>query len=124
MDGFRQGLLAKRIAVSAIALYALLLQAFAAAATPPAAFNFSARIACSEYGSRPEAPGDERGHRHGLCYILGCAACNFAHVATASAVAIFPACMVSAIVWPATSATATWSPLKFYFGARGPPQAS
>jgi hypothetical protein len=124
MDEFREGLLAKCAAVGAIALYAFLLQAFAAEDTPTAAFDFSARIACSEDGSRPEAPANERSHHHGFCCILGCVACTFARAATASEVSIFPASMASALVWPAAAAPATWSPLKFFFGARGPPQAS
>lgn len=126
MDRFRQGSLAKRVAVCAIALYVLLLQAFAVAvaAAPIAAFDSSALITCSEDGSRPETPEDERGHHHGLCCIRACAACGCVYVATTSGVVIFSARTGSAILWSLAPAAATCAPSKFYFSARGPPRTS
>jgi hypothetical protein len=40
MGRFRQGSIARRVAISAFALYALLLQGFLAASAPAAAFAF------------------------------------------------------------------------------------
>ena len=122
MHSFRQGWLAKRAGVGAIVLFALLLQTFVAASAPIAAFDSPARVTCSDAGLRPDLPLGEHRHCHGFCCILGCAGCSCASFATASGVAILPARIASAIVWSVTPATATCLPLKFYFGARGPPQ--
>jgi len=122
MDSFRHQSTAKSAVLGAIVLFAFLLQAFVAAAAPVAAFDSPAHVTCSENGSQHEMPGNERGHCHGLCCILECAACSPASVTIASGAAIFPARMALAIVWSLAPAAAIYFPLKFYFGARGPPR--
>jgi hypothetical protein len=52
MGRFRQGSLARRVAISAFALYALLLQGFLAASTPAAAFAFEGGISCDPIAAR------------------------------------------------------------------------
>ena len=92
MGSLRQGSLAKRVALSAFAVYALLLQAFLAALAPADAFAFPGEtygVTCSLDGSNSGAPGRGSVHHHGLCCILACAAAC-AYVGTASATAAFP----------------------------------
>ena len=120
MDGLRQGSSAKRVAVSVIALYALLLQAFVAAAAPVAAFD-PFDITCSQDATQSGAPGGENRHHHGLCCVVACVACGCAFIAAASGVAFFPVRKTSAIDFALTPAVTTQRPLKFYLAARGPP---
>ncbi len=122
MGWFRQGSVARRVTISVIALYALLLQAIFASAGPVAAFDLSAGVVCSDDGSQSGAPGG--GHHHvGLCCILACAgACDCAYIATAAAIAVFPARSGVSFIWDQAPQIAERPPLKFYFGARGPPQ--
>jgi hypothetical protein len=122
MGRFRQGSMARRVAISAFALYALLLQGFLAASAPAAVFAFPGGISCAQDGSGSGTPGGDPVHRHhGLCCILGCAAAACANVATASAVPAFPARVASAIHFAPAPGLAARAPLKYYFAARGPP---
>lgn len=126
MGSLRQGSLAKRLALSAFAVYALLLQAFLAAVAPADAFAFPGDpfgVTCSLDGSNSGAPGKGSVHHHGLCCILVCAAAACAYVGTVSATAAFPARAPSRIVYALTRALPTRPPLKHYFVARGPPAA-
>jgi hypothetical protein len=111
MARFRQGSMAWRAAISAFALYALLLQGFLAASAPAAAFAFPGGISCAQDGSGSGTSGGDPVRHHGLCCILACAAAACAHVATASAIHFAPA--------PGLAGRA---PIKYYFAARGPPE--
>jgi hypothetical protein len=122
MGRSRQGSVASRVTISVIALYALLLQAIFASAGPVAAFDPSAGVACSEDGSQSGGPSGEHHHHAGLCCILACAACGCAYIATASTIAVFPARAGVSFNWDQAPAIAARPPLKFFFGARGPPQ--
>jgi len=124
MGRFRQGSVAKRVTLSVIVLYALLLQAFLAAAGPVAAFDPSTGITCSEDGSPVGAPSGGDHHHTGLCCILACAACACAYIATVVGVAVFPTRASSSHVWDLALILAAHPPLKFYFAARGPPQSA
>jgi hypothetical protein len=115
-----QGSIATRAAVSAFALYALLLHGFLAASAPAAAFAFPGGISCAQDGSG-SGTGDPVRH-HGLCCILGCAAAACAHVATASAVPVFSARVASTIHFAPVPGLAARAPHKYYFAARGPPK--
>jgi hypothetical protein len=115
--------MARRAAIGAFALHALLLQGFLAASAPAAAFAFPGGISCAQDGSGSGTPGgDPVHHHHGLCCILGCAAAASAHVATASAVSVFPARAASAIHFAPAPGLAGRAPIKYYFAARGPPE--
>jgi len=110
----------QRVAISLIALYALALQSFAAAALP--VFTPLDGSICAEDISGSQPPAGE-GHRdHGLCCILACVAGACAYVATVSGIAIFPARSASAPFWTFDPAIAARPPVKYYFAARGPPQ--
>ena len=122
MGRFRQGSIARRVAISAFALYALLLQGFLAASAPAAAFAFPGGISCAQDGSGSGTSGGDPVHHHGLCCILGCAAAACAYVATASAVPAFPARAASAIHFAPAPGLAARAPQKYYFAARGPPK--
>ncbi|MGH6867488.1 MAG: hypothetical protein ACREDA_01160 [Methylocella sp.] len=116
MGRFRQGSLARRVAITAFALYALLLQGFLAASAPAAAFAFPGGIiSCAQDGSG-SGTGDPVRH-HGLCCILACAA-----VAAPSAVSVFSPRVASAIPFAPAPGIAARSPVKYYFAARGPPE--
>ena len=97
MGRFRQGSIARRVAISAFALYALLLHGFLAASAPPAAFAFPGGISCAQDGSGSGTSGGDPVRHHGLCCILACAAAACAHVATPSAVSVFPTRVASTI---------------------------
>lgn len=122
MESRRPAPVAKRVAISVIALYALLLQAFVVAAAPDPAVEFSAGIICAQPESRSEAPAGEYHHHGGLCCILACAACGCAYVAAAATIAVFPDRAASCLVFGETPTGSARPPLKFYFAARGPPE--
>jgi hypothetical protein len=94
---FRQGSIARRVAISAFALYALLLQGFLAASAPAAAVAFPGGVTCVQDGSGSGTPGGGPVRHHGLCCILACAAATCAYAGTASAVPVFLALVASAI---------------------------
>jgi hypothetical protein len=125
MGRFRKGSIARRVAISAFALYALyalLLQGFLAAPAPAAAFAFPGGISCAQDGSGSGTSGGDPVRHHGLCCVLACAAAACSYVATASAVPAFPARVASAIHFAPAPRLAGRAPLKYYFAARGPPQ--
>jgi hypothetical protein len=119
MGRFRKGSIARRVAITAFALYALLLQGFLVASAPAAAFAFLGGISCAQDGSGTS--GGDPIHHHGLCCILACAAAACAHVATASAVSVFPTRVASTIDFAPALGLATRAPRRYYFAARGPP---
>ena len=128
MVSFRQGSqgsIARRAALSAFALYALLLQAFLATSAPSPASAFPGGISgitCSLDGSGSGTPGGDPARHHGLCCILACAAAAGAYVGTASAFAAFPPeRAASPIVYALAQGLLARAPLKHNFAARGPP---
>lgn len=123
MGRFRQGSIARRVAISAFALYALLLQGFLAASAPAAAFAFPGGISCAQDGSGSGTSGGHPVHHHGLCCILACTAAACAHVvATPSAVSVFPTRVASTIDFAPALGLAARAPRTYYFAARGPPE--
>jgi hypothetical protein len=126
MGSFRQESIARRVALSAFALYALLLQAFLAASAPSHAFALpgaSGGVTCSLDGSAPGIPGGIPVQHHGLCCILACAAATGAYLGTASAIAAFPERAAALIVYALPQRVPARPPLKHYFAARGPPSS-
>ncbi|MGO9236956.1 MAG: hypothetical protein ACLP4V_23845 [Methylocella sp.] len=124
MGSFRQGSIARRAALSAFALYALLLQAFLAASAPAPAFAFPGEISsvtCTLDGSGSGTPGGHPVQHHGLCCILACAAACCAYVGTASPIAAFPERVASPIQFTLAQGLPARPLLKHYFAARGPP---
>ena len=121
MGSFRQGSVARRIAINAIALYALLLQGFLAASVPAAALDFPGGISCALDGANPGIPGGDPARHHGLCCILACAAAGCAYVASASTLVAFSPRVASAFNFAPETGLSARSPLKYYFTARGPP---
>ena len=121
MGSFRQGSVARRIAINAIALYALLLQGFLAASAPAAALDFSSGISCALDGANPGTPGGDPARHHGLCCILACAAAGCAYVASASVLVVFSPRVASSFNFAPKLGLSARSPLKYYFTARGPP---
>lgn len=122
MEALRRGFLAMRLAVGAVALYALLLQAFVLAAAPASAFGPAMAAACSQDGSYPEQPPGHGHSRHHDCCIMACAAGSCAHVAMASEAAVFLPRSSRLFPFAPTPATAARRPLTFLSSARGPPQ--
>ncbi len=120
MKRFRQSSVAKRVAVSVIALCALLFQNMLAA--PVAAFGFIGEITCAQNGSGPEIPGGEHHRHHGLCCIFACPACVSA-VATSSSITVFPVRKTSSVVWHFTQGKTQRPRPKYSSSARGPPRS-
>ncbi|WP_210162537.1 hypothetical protein [Methylocapsa acidiphila] len=105
-----------------IALYALLLQAMISSAAGPAAFDPSAGVTCADEISQTDGTGGASHHHSTLCCIVACASAACAYIAVAFGIAVFPArASASAYIWERAPAGAAQPPLKFYFGARGPP---
>ncbi|MCI0468401.1 MAG: hypothetical protein L0Y57_15595 [Beijerinckiaceae bacterium] len=124
MGGIRQASIAKRAAVAAFALYALLLQGFLAASAPAGTFAFpggTGGIECTLDGAATGIPGGDAAHHHGLCCILACAAACCAYTGTAAAVAAFPEREGAKIDFAPVSSLAARPALKYFFAARGPP---
>jgi hypothetical protein len=122
MGRFRKGSMARRVAISAFALYALLLQGFLGAYAPAAAVAFPGGVSCVQDGSGSSTPGGGPVRHHGLCCILACAAAACGYAGTASAVVVFPARAASAIDFAPAPGLAARLPIKYYFAARGPPE--
>lgn len=124
MEKLRHDSVARRVAIGLIALYALMLQSFVAAAAPAARFDPSLDgLICAQDLSNAPTQGDEQ-HRdhHGPCCIVACAACACAFVATAFGLALFAIRTATPLVWASGAAMGPHAPVKFYFAARGPPQ--
>lgn len=123
MGSFRQGLIARRVAISAFALYALLLQAFLVAAAPAASFAFPGEVGvtCNIEGTGSGTPGGAPIRHHGLCCILACAAAACAYVGTAAIAVFLPQRVASPILYALAQGVPARAPLKHYFAARGPP---
>lgn len=122
MKGFRQSSGAKRIAVGVLALYALLLQAFFASATPLQAFESSTGVICAQSDGNSPGSGAPQHAHHGSCCILACSSTASAVLDTASDVVYFPTRAPSQFEFTAAPAFALRTAFKFYFAARGPPQ--
>src|ERR1700730_9397493 len=122
MRRFRQGSIARRFAISAFALYALLLQGFLAASAPATAVALPGGVTCVQYGSGSGTPDGDPVRHHGLCCILACAAAACGYAGTASAGPVFPALVASAIDFAPAPGLAARPPIKYYFAARGPPE--
>jgi hypothetical protein len=124
MGSFRQGSIARRAALSAFALYALLLQAFLAASAPAPAFAFPdgiSGVSCALDESGSGTPGGGHIQHHGLCCILACAAAACAYAGTASSIAAFPERAASPIAYALALGLPARPPLKHNFAARAPP---
>jgi hypothetical protein len=120
MERLRKGSAAKRIAISVIVLYALLLQGILAPSA--AAVGSLSQITCTQNGSGSEAPGGEH-HHQGLWCILACAASGSVFVAAVAGLAVFPPQVVSRLDFAQPPAAVMRVPAQFYLPARGPPQA-
>ena len=70
---FRKGSVAKRVALSVVALYALLLQAFVVAAAP-VPFTPAGAIPCVQDDLASPRGGETHHNHHGLCCVVACAA--------------------------------------------------
>jgi hypothetical protein len=124
MGSYRQQSRASRIAVSAFAFYALLLQAFLAASAPAHSLDFPGGIStvtCTLDGSGSGTPGGNPVDHHGLCCILACAAAGCPYVGAASPITGFPDRVASPIRFTLAQQLPARPPLKHYFAARGPP---
>jgi hypothetical protein len=122
MGRFQQGSLARRIAIIAFALYALLLQGFLVASAPAFGFTFPGGIDCAQDRSGSDTSDGDPVRHHGLCCILACAAAACAAVAAPSAIAVFSARIASALPFAPAPVLSARSPVKYYFAARGPPE--
>lgn len=120
MGKFRHASVVQRIAISVIALYALLLQGFLAA--PVTAFASDGEVTCVTDISGPGSAGGEHNHHRGLCCIVACSAFCTAYVASLAGLIDFPIRQGSRVGFGETQAGAALAPLEFYFAARGPPQ--
>jgi hypothetical protein len=123
MKMFRQISGGKRIAVGVLALYALLLQAFFASAAPLQTFDSSAGVICAQPEGSSQGSGVPRHSHHGSCCILSCSSTASVVLDTASDVVYFPARSPSRFEFAAAPSFALRTAFKFYFAARGPPQA-
>lgn len=113
--------IAKRVAITLIAICALLLQGvFAVSAAASGSFE---ETACTQNGFQPEKPGGEHAQHHGMCCILACAACSCASITDAVHSVVLPVRRGSStIVWTLAPGTGPRVAAQFNSPARGPPQ--
>jgi hypothetical protein len=121
MQRSRKGSAVRRVAISLIALYAILLQGLLAA--PAAALNAPGGVICAQSGSGSQTPDGERHHHHGLCCILACAASGGVFVAATAGIAFSPARAASRLEFASAPFVVTRAAAQFYLPPRGPPQA-
>jgi len=121
MERFRHSWGSRRAAVSVVALYALFLQGFLAAALQASTFESVSGAVCAA-----PSPGKQSqngaGHHHGLCCILACAACGCAYLASETNDFVASEQFASPLVWLTSPSPVSYQPFKTYLGARGPPQ--
>jgi hypothetical protein len=118
MYGNAQGSVPARVTIGMIVLYALVLQAYIAAAAPALGFDAVGDIRCAPSDARQEAPGGKHTDPHCLCCVLACAACAFA---TAAGRPTFSPRDGSIITFALKEAAAARASSQTYFEARGPP---
>jgi hypothetical protein len=119
MERLRKGSITKRIAISVIALYALLLQGMFAPSA--AAVGSLSQITCAQNGSGSQAPGGE--HHHGLCCILACAASGSVFVVATAGIVVFLLRALARLDYAQPPTAVARASAQFYLPARGPPQA-
>ena len=122
MGSFHQGSTARHVAISAFALYALLLEAFLAASAPAPAFAYQgeiSRVTCTLMVLAPEFRAEILSSTMDFAaYWLAAASC--AYVGTSSAIAAFlPERVASPIRFVLVQGLPARPPLH-YFAARGP----
>jgi hypothetical protein len=122
MTSLRQSSATTRVAISVVALYALLLQAFIGAVAHAESFDRFGKAICAPDASSPETPSGDPNHQHCLCCILVCAASGCAYLASASGLASFPQRVAIAAAWAPGAGIAGHASQRFYFAARGPPE--
>jgi hypothetical protein len=121
MEMFRKASVVKRVTVTVIALYALLLQGFLV--TPVMAFGSHGEITCQQDGSQSQTNGGEQSHHQGPCCTFACAACRSDSFTISSfSIAVFPVRIASIGIWHSALGESTRPLLKNSFFARGPPQ--
>jgi hypothetical protein len=120
MRKFRQASPAQRLAISLIALYALLLQGFLA--TPSMAFAPAGDVICAPDQADSSPAGGEHKRHHGLCCIVACAACCATYVAAVTGLVVFPVREASSVGFGDSDPISALAPLEFYFAARAPPR--
>ncbi|WP_026606429.1 hypothetical protein [Methylocapsa acidiphila] len=121
MIGLSQASATKRVAISVVALYALLLQGVVGAAARAAAFDRFGSAICEPQGSIPQAPNRESSHQHCFCCISTCSSSSGDAGLLASGLSAFPQRWAIAVAWNAASATPARASERFHFAARGPP---
>ncbi len=128
MGKLRQGPFAKRAAIGLAALYALLLHTLLASLAPAQSFAFPGGIDaynCSQDGTGPGGLGGHSSHHHhGLCCILTCSCAACPYIGTASPAGVLGTVAEGTrFVFAPLHAGAARPPVRFFFAARGPPQA-
>jgi hypothetical protein len=116
-----KGPVARRVAISVIALFALLLQGLLAA--PAAAVDAHGGVICAQSKSGPQTPDGDQHRHHGLCCILACAASGSIFAASAAGVVFFAPRASSRLEFASASVASTRAAAQFYLPPRGPPQA-
>lgn len=120
MGRFRHRFVSRRTAISAVALYALFLQGFFAAAAEAEAQNFPLGAICSPAQLGTQIPSHGQ-NKHGLCCILACAACGCAYLASESGDFGVAERLVAPTVFSPETRLSIVRPFNIYLGARGPP---
>lgn len=124
MGRFGQKTIARQAVLSALVLFALVLQSFLAASAPAPAVPLQGDIGrqtCTLDVSGPASPGKNSIGHHGLCCILACAGAVFGYVGTASSNPAFPERTAALLHYSLAHEPPARAPLKHYFAARGPP---
>ncbi len=116
-----KGPVARRVAISVIALFAFLLQGLLAA--PAAAVDAHGGVICAQSKVGPQTPDGDQHRHHGLCCILACAASASIFVAAAAGVVFFAPRASSRLEFAAPPGDATRAAAQFHLPPRGPPQA-
>jgi hypothetical protein len=110
----------RRVAISLIAIFALLLNGLVAtyATTLPPS---DPTICVQVDGGAQDEPSGEHGPAHNYCCVLACVVCGVAYVASVAGVLVFPERSGARIALSRATPIPTSRPLELYFSARGPP---
>jgi hypothetical protein len=124
MHRFRHSSSPNRVAISVIALYALFLQGFFAAAAEAAVLDSRDGSFCGTVAPGQAQPPGGDVHHHSLCCILACAACGCTYLAADGTGWIASERHASPVVWLPALDPVSAQPLSVNHSARGPPGIS
>lgn len=117
-----QGSVSRRVAISVVAAYGLLLQAYLGMAAPADWFFSEDGISCSPGRNSPDPPSGEHPRHDCVCCTVTCAVGGCGTPAASIPTELLLR-QGEAVAWARSHRSMAEPPARFQFAARGPPRA-